>query len=97
MKAFFMFSLIIMTSSCAQVDVAVDRIADACSRVIPIAQIASLVPIPPAPEIASYVILACETTEGLAKLRSNPDSVKWLDDMHIELENIMKKKHVQIA
>lgn len=96
-----MFSLVIITSclitSCAKVDVAVDRIADACSKVIPIAQTASLVPIPPAAEIASYVIIACETTEGLTKLRSNPDSVKWLDDMHIELENIMKKKHVQIA
>jgi hypothetical protein len=88
---FIITFIIIILSSCSYeaTTQTVDRIAAACKRVVPIARVASLVPTPPAAEIASYVIMACETNEGLAKLLADPNSEVWLNNLHGELSRLL--------
>ncbi len=64
-------------------------VANACTKVLPLAKIASLMPGIPA-SIAAYVIAGCETAAGFAKLRANPDSVAWLDKIAVDLQKVTK-------
>jgi hypothetical protein len=67
-----------------RIDRAADRVDQACDYVRPAAKIASLVPGIPA-SIAAYVILGCDTAEGLQRLREDPSSVEWLFKVRDEL------------
>ncbi len=67
------------------------RVAAACTDVLPLAKIASLIPGIPA-SIAAYVILGCDTVVGIEKLKANPESIIWLEDMKGKLETVLHKE-----
>ena len=85
---------IFILSSCTytQINDTAIRVNEACKRVVPLAKIASLLPTPPAAEIASYVIMACDTSEGLAKLLADPTSEIWLNNLHNELNKLLHRE-----
>jgi hypothetical protein len=67
-----------------RIDRVADRVDQACDYVRPAAKIASLIPGIPA-SIAAYVILGCDTAEGIQRLREDPTTVEWLAKIKDEL------------
>ena len=96
MKIILPIVFMLVFSSCTydQVNNASVRVNEACKRVVPLAKVASLLPTPPAAEIASYILMACDTSAGLAKLLADPNSEVWLNDLHDKLHEIIYHKQV---
>ncbi len=84
---FFCFIIVLFTAifGCAQMNVVVDDVEIACSKVRPLAYIAEFIPGIPA-SIAVYIIAGCDTIDGLEKLRNDSSSVIWLNDLKKQLE-----------
>jgi hypothetical protein len=87
MKMMTAILFMVTLSSCtyAQVNDASMHVYETCKRVVPLAKIASLLPTPPAAEIAAYVILACDANAGLANLLADPYAEVWLNDLNEQL------------
>lgn len=54
-----------------------DKIAEACAKAVPLAQMAAPLPVV-GPYIASGVTIGCTTAEGLSRLRADANSAFWL-------------------
>lgn len=89
LKKLLLLTFLCLLAACAQLDAAGDAVERACHRALPLAKIASLIPGVPA-SIAAYVILGCETVEGIAKLRADPTSAAWLESVRAELEQALR-------
>ena len=70
----------LLLSACtgAQVQHATGAVAAACANAMPLAQLATPLPVA-GPFIAAGVTLGCTTDAGLAKLAADPNSAAWLD------------------
>lgn len=90
MKPLALITGLLWLAGCAQLDAAGDAVERACHRALPLAKVASLIPGVPA-SIAAYVILGCETVEGIAKLRADPASAAWLESVRAELEQVLRE------
>ncbi len=66
------------------------QIAVVCADTLPLARTASLIPGIPA-SIAAYVIVACDTVVGIEKLKADPNSIVWLEDMKAKLHKVLHK------
>lgn len=54
-----------------------DKIAEACAKAVPLAQMAAPLPVV-GPYVAAGVTIGCTTAEGLARLRADANSAFWL-------------------
>jgi len=88
--AYFTLGLALALIGCttAQLDQTDDAIAKGCSDVLPLAKIAAFVPGIPA-LAATYIIAACDTADGLARLRADPASAAWLAKMKAEIDEAL--------
>lgn len=79
----------------AQREVVSSEIQIACSDVMPLTQIAALVP--GANSIAAGVNIGCTTAEGIARLAADPTSAVWLGQQKQMLTDLAKRAGLKIA
>ena len=92
----FAATAILLLGACtaAQVQTASADVQAACADILPLAQMASL--IPQASSIASGVIVGCTTASGVARLASDPTSTAWLGMQAQMLKDLLKNAPVQL-
>ncbi len=92
----FAITVVLLLGACtaAQIQTASVDVQAACADILPLAQMASL--IPQAGSIASGVIVGCTTASGVARLASDPTSAAWLGMQAQMLKDLLKKAPVKL-
>jgi hypothetical protein len=80
---------LLLLASCAQLNTAADTVDTLCADILPLAR--SSVGFPPAATIAVYIVAACDTAEGISKLRHDPQAISWMKKVSDELRAVMRK------
>lgn len=78
----------------AQVQQTAGTIAAACANAMPLATLATPLPVA-GPFIAAGVTVGCTTDAGLAKLAADPNSAAWLDQQATMLRAALAKAGVK--
>jgi hypothetical protein len=90
MNKALVFAAGLALASCAQLQSASDKIAELCARAMPLAVLATPIPVV-GPYVAAGVTVGCSTAEGLSRLRADAGSAVWLAEQIGILREVLKR------